>query len=584
MGASLTKAPGEEPNLFRFGIGMPFTRRGAWFGVFADGSARTIYGWKLYLGSRRGSTAERNGMTGRAFSYLYPMYKGEKLDYRVSITTPYELVFITAYGEIRLCFAGMDMLYIRGENGLALAFEQNLQTHEVVKERGASWIQSTQHLGTMLYTPLKGEISMKAEWNYDALSTPFMRGVILPDGSGEFLMACTESVYDQIPKASYMSYEEALADVTADWKDYTGHFRDMGEFNDLMPEALWTMWSFITSPSMKMEHPLIFMTGNAMASSWQMIQNAVAMQDNVPLRNEFLINMLDELSPFGQFPDFLDDFRSQPQGLKPPIQGWGLKWIMKRHDLKKEIPAETLERIYKGYSGWYNWFMTCRDDDHDGLPAHEHGDDTGFDDSTAFVNYSEVEAPDLPSYLAILAEAMGDVAAMLGRPGEAKEWYDRSKDLIDLMVKELWNGEMFICRQSRTHETIISDSLLHYTPIVLGDRLPAEIIDKLTADLMKEGEFLSPVGLASERLSSELYRMSGMARGFVLPPYHLLMLTGMYDSGKVAEAKEIAGRYCRAMRKGFDFLLDPVNPSFGSFGCSWPVCTFLVLADMIVNM
>jgi len=584
MGASFAKAPGEPKDLFTFGLGMPFTRRGAWFGVFADGSARTISGTKLYIGSRRGSTAERRGMNNKAFTYICPAYNGEKLDYKVSIPTAFELEMITAYGKITLCFADKDTMYIKGENGLQLAFERDQETHEVMKKRGTGWIQTIQWMGTMLYTPLKGTIDMKADWDYEKLSTPRVRGLLLPDENGEFLMACSESVYDQIQKDSYVTYEEALEDVKADWNEYVSHFNDAGEFNDLMPEALWTMWSFITSPSMKLEHPLIYMTGNAMASSWQMIQNAVAMKDNVPLRNEFLINMLDEISPNGQFPDFIDDFRSQPQGLKPPIQGWGLKWIMKNHDLKAEIPAETLERIYKGYSGWYNWFMNYRDDDHDGLPQHEHGDDTGFDDSTAFVNYSEVEAPDLPSYLAILAEALGDVAKMLDKPAEAEEWYGKSKALIDLMIKELWNGEMFICRTSRTHETIISDSLLHYTPIVLGNRLPAEIIEKLTKDLMVEGEFLSPMGLASERITSQQYRMSGMARGFVLPPYHILMVTGMYDAGKVAEAKEIGSRYCAAMRRGFNFLLDPVRPSFGSFGCSWPVCTFLVLANMIANM
>ena len=584
MGASFAKAPGEPKDLFALAMGMPFTRRGAWFGVFADSMNRAISGSKLYIGSRRGNTIERRGFSNKAFAYIAPVYNGEKQDYRVSITTPFELVMTTLYGKITLCFADKDTLYIRGENGLGLAFERDQEAHEVVKRRGSGWIQVMQNMGSMLYIPLKGTIEMKADWDYASLSTPRVRGQILPDENGEFLLACAESVFDQVEKDRYVTYEEALEDVKADWNEYASHFPDAGEFNDLMPEALWTMWSFITSPSMKLEHPMIFMTGNMMASSWQMIQNAVAMKDNVPLRNEFLINMLDELSPIGQFPDFIDDFRSSPQGLKPPIQGWGLKWIMKNHDLKAEIPEETLKRIYEGYAAWYNWFMTYRDDDHDGLPQHEHGDDTGFDDSTAFVSTSEVEAPDLPSYLALLAEALGDIAKMLGKPEEAEAWARKSKDMIDLMIRELWNGERFICRRNRTHEPILSDSLLHYTPIVLGKRLPQEIIDKLTADLMVEGEFLSPVGLASERITSQQYRMSGMARGFVLPPYHILMVTGLYDAGKVSEAKEIGSRYCRAMRKGFNFLLDPVRPSFGSFGCSWPVCTFLVLANMIANM
>jgi len=151
-------------------------------------------------------------------------------------------------------------------------------------------------------------------------------------------------------------------------------------------------------------------------------------------------------------------------------------------------------------------------------------------------------------------------------------------------VKELWDGEHFIARKLRTHETILSPSLLHYMPLVLGHRLPREIIDKMTADLMKEGEFLTPYGLASEKIGSVQFRKMGMARGWVLPPTNLLILTGMFDAGKTEEAKMIANRYCLAMKNGFNMLIDPLLGNRGGFGCSWPVCAFLVLADMVSNM
>ena len=121
-------------------------------------------------------------------------------------------------------------------------------------------------------------------------------------------------------------------------------------------------------------------------------------------------------------------------------------------------------------------------------------------------------------------------------------------------------------------------------PLVLGSRLPKEIIDKMTADLLGEGEFLTKYGLASERLDSDQYRVMGLARGFVLPPQHLLLLTGMYDAGKVDEAKMIAERYCMAMRdNGFNMLIDPDRAGRSAFACSWPTCAFLILADMIQN-
>ena len=49
----------EENNLFNILGGLPFTRRGAWFGIFADMFMRPIYGTRLFIGSRRGSVIER---------------------------------------------------------------------------------------------------------------------------------------------------------------------------------------------------------------------------------------------------------------------------------------------------------------------------------------------------------------------------------------------------------------------------------------------------------------------------------------------------------------------------------------------
>ena len=570
-----------EKNLFNILAAMPFTRRGAWFGVFADNFMRTIVGTRLYIGSRRGSVIERGDNSLMRFT---PMYGDEKLDYEISSSAE-ELVLKTAYGEIRCCFAAPDLLYFKGENGLSLRLEKTLPAHEVVKKRGdKGYIQLASWLGTLLYYPVRGGLEMQADWDYATLSTPNVCGTALPDENGEFLLAVQESMYDNKPLDSYPSYEEAVQDVHADWQDFVDHMPKLtGEFAELQPEALYTEWSFLVNPAGRMEYPLIFMTGRAMASSWQMVQNAVAFKDNIPLRNAFLLNMLCQQFPSGQLPDFFDDARCAPQGIKSPIQGWALKWIMKDHDLFSEMSESDLARMYKGYGAWADWFMAYRDDDHDGLPECDHGDEN-MDDASMYLTCPELETPDQAAFLILLYEALGDIAGYLKKPDEQAQWYKKKDDMLALMIRELWNGEMFIARTARTHEPVISGSLTHYMPLVLGNRLPQEIIDKMTADLMEEGVFLTKYGLASERLDSDQYRVMGLARGFVLPPQHLLLLTGMYDAGKVEEAKMIATRYCLAMKEnGFNMLIDPKQASHGSFACSWPTCVFLVLADMVQN-
>jgi len=576
--------PAGERQLFRMDSGMVFARRGSWFGICANASAKTVEGVKLYIGSRRGISAERKG-GDKVFMNIFPCYEGKKVDFRIR-TTATEFFITTGYGEIRCCFAEDRLLYIKGEGGISLKLERNTLTHEVVKRRlPNAWLQTAQWIGTALYVPLRGEMKMDAEWEHDSLSTPLVRGIIEPDESGEFLLAVEESLYDQKVRPSYVTYEEALKDVTDEWEAFTATFpKLLPELEPMKELAMFTEWSFLTAPSARAKSPLIFMAGSALASSWQMIHNAVAMEDNIPVRNALLQNYLDEQNDLGQIPDFVDDFRVHAQGVHPAVQGWGLLWIMKTHDISKEFTVEELERLYKGYGAWADWFMKYRCDDGDGIPIEDNGDDSGMDDFSAFVTEMGAQGPDTPAYIALLMEAVGDLGEILGKTGEAAEWKRRSQELIDRLVKELWNGEMFIARKLRTHEPIISPSLLHYMPLVLGKRLPAEIIDRMTADLMKEGEFLTPWGLASEKIGSAQFRKMGMARGWVLPPTNLLVLTGMYDAGKTEEAKMIAGRYCRAMEKGFNMLIDPLQGSSGGFGCSWPVCAFLVLADMVSNM
>ena len=210
--------------------------------------------------------------------------------------------------------------------------------------------------------------------------------------------------------------------------------------------------------------------------------------------------------------------------------------------------------------------------------------------------------PDIPRKVAVLvanmcakklekriqtpAELIEGINGIIGKPAEETDrLYADGKKLIERMLDELWNGERFIARNPLNGEVVATDSALYYIPIVLGKRLPQEIIDKLTADLSVEGELLTGYGFASERLTGDGFRTTGMARGSVLAPVNLLVLTGLYDAGKEEFAKKVAQRYCRTLKDGgFNLMINPLQGNFGGFGCSWPACAFIILADMYSNM
>jgi len=573
-------------NLFDISSGSGFTRRGSYFGIYSRRAGMMRGGMSygsgtLTIASRRGGIAERKDNT---IFRIIPYYNGNRIPYATR-TTATELALVTLRGKIHCCFPKPNMLYIKGDGGLSLKLEKETIRNDIIKKRGdKAWEVEVQYFYDMILNPLKGSIDMDAQWDWEQLCTPRVRGMVLPDENGEFLLALEETTYSGIVQDNYVSYEEAIADVKADWDAFLAtipHFDKSLE--ELREEAAWTLWSHLVDASGMIKRPMIYMTGTAIASAWQMCQNAVALSGDMSLSTELLLNMLDNASPTGQLPDFYDDMHGANLMYKPPLQGWALKWIMKRHDLAREVTRDKLQAMYDGFLRWADWFYKYRDDDHDGIPQYEHGDESGFDDASVFKLSPIVETPDLSAYLALLYEALGDISVILGN-GDSEKLYTRSKEIISLLVDNFWNGERFIAMTSGTHKIVATDSAMYYLPIVLGKRLPEQIIEKIAADLSAEGEFLTRYGIASERLSSDDFRTVGMALGNVLPPINLLILTGLYDAGKEKLAKKIALRYCQTLKDGgLNMLINPIQGNRGGFGCSWPACAFIILADMYSN-
>jgi hypothetical protein len=127
------------------------------------------------------------------------------------------------------------------------------------------------------------------------------------------------------------------------------------------------------------------------------------------------------------------------------------------------------------------------------------------------------------AYLAIASEVAGKLANMEYDAGIGQKWEAHAKGLKAKLIAELWDGENFIGKNAYTGEASDPDALLSLIPIVLGNRLPREIITKLTAKIDAE--------------------IADSAIGF-------LLAGGLYDVGEEAAAKEIAAKALNGMRTG----------------------------------
>ncbi|MGV2806263.1 hypothetical protein GNF85_22200, partial [Clostridium perfringens] len=140
--------------------------------------------------------------------------------------------------------------------------------------------------------------------------------------------------------------------------------------------------------------PAMYMSKNWMTNiwSWDNCFNAMALVRHQPelAWDQFMI-FFDRQDESGLLPDFVNDKYELWNCNKPPIHGWTLAWMMRRTDFIKETQ---LREVYGPLSKWTEWWLTHRDHDGDGIPQYNHGNDSGWDNSTAFNNGIPVESPD----------------------------------------------------------------------------------------------------------------------------------------------------------------------------------------------
>lgn len=567
--------------------GNIFKRRGAWFALQVRANG---YGMaKLQLTTLHGAAVRAKD--GSKLMELWPTFEGRRIPFVIQAEAD-ELTLLTRYGNVRFTFGSATLLMAEGDPGMGLHMEKIMEQHETIKPRkGGAWEAAFRWSCSMVFRGLDGsQFVFDRYWDWDKLSSFEVKGDTVAAENGCFTLAMEEFTHAAWPRESYPSYAEAKASMREDWESFYRGMPGFAEpYESARAQAQYTLWSFLTTPTMGIDHTMILMLApTELASQWQMCQNSVALEPHLDISMDLLLSPLDRVSPYGQFSDLYNDATTVTQMIKPPVHGWSILQLLRRRDLKAELPRETLEQLYEAVGKWGNWFFACRDEDGDGLPAYEHGDETGFDDCTIFREHMQMASPDLSAYLVLLLEAEGELAKLLEKPQAViDDWFRRSKELLDRMLERMWDGEHFLGIVPYTGERILSQSLIHYIPAVLGDRLPPEVLDKLAADLSQEGLFLTPYGLATEQLDSDWFDAGGysICRGNIVPPGMLFICSGLLGSRRNDVGRMITERYCTALKdQNMPFVIHPIFGASGGYhGGSWPACVYTILCRLLTE-
>ncbi len=307
--------------------------------------------------------------------------------------------------------------------------------------------------------------------------------------------------------------------------------------------AAYILWSCHVKQSRFLPRDAIYMSKNDMCNIWSwdncMIAIALAYGQAQTALNQLLIP-LDYQDEHGAVPDLVNDVFCLYNFCKPPIYGWALNKIEKHTN----IDYETLKLFYDKISKNTKWWYSHRDSDNDYICEYLHGNDSGWDNSTLFLGEPPVETPDLQTFLILQMDYLISCCKRLNLADDLTYWQNLQSTCLSAMIEHCFLDDFSVAKKSGTHEMTLEKSLICFIPLMLGERLPENIRKKLLHEL-KNGNYITNYGLATEPLNSPHYKDNGYWQGPIWGISTVMITEALERCGEKTLATEIAEKFVK---------------------------------------
>ena len=298
----------------------------------------------------------------------------------------------------------------------------------------------------------------------------------------------------------------------------------------------------------------------------------------------------DHITAEGRLPDSMCHSEILFDYTKPPIYGWTVDMLLellhsypsdpmhKNAEPFARLPRDVLQDLFTKVELFTKFWFAYRSTSVSKIPWYSHGNDSGWDNSTAYDKQTVCVSPDLGALLVSQTDLLVRLASFLGLE-EAKQWKITRDETLHALLSELWDEKngTFLFKDAVSGETWTSDTLLKYIPLASAHHLPPKIVKTLAARLEKE--HLTEWGLATEAPDSKLYESDGYWRGPIWAPATILIESGLRQAGHTALADTIVQRYIKLCdTSGFAENFDAVKGvGYRDLAYTWTASTYLVL-------
>lgn len=472
--------------------------------------------------------------------------------------------------KISFVYADVNTLRIKALNtGLNLKFFSKGYDYLIKrKENFYEFNSSSKNVIIGIYI-IKGEINASYNWNGLSSENPFIE--LNPDNNIlEFLIIDLSYVSFNLD-FNFKSFDKVICDRDKEFSNFINKF-NLPLTNKKIKEALYLLWVNAVSPRGLLKYEAIYSSKNKMTNIWSW-DNLFTLLPIIEVDDNLALNQIRVFASVqrenGQIPDFINDVYCSYNFTKPPIIGYIFKYICER----KKIDISTFKEFYEMIKFLTLWWIDYRDDDKDGLIQYNHGNESGWDNSTFFKNTVPIESPDINSYLITQLEFLIDLAKNSGN------YKDIS--LYKELIEKLFNGLMRMYTDRGfigydiSHNVIYTKTLQKYIPIILLDRIPNKLITSMIKEL--ENEYFVKWGLTTESVYSEDFDPKGYWRGPIWAPITFIFANSLSDLGYLNLSKRLKKAFIELNLKNyFDENFEPfTGQGLCDSGFSWTAAVFI---------
>ena len=343
--------------------------------------------------------------------------------------------------------------------------------------------------------------------------------------------------------------------------------------------AVYLLWANVVRAKGILKHDALYCSKNWMNNiwSWDNCFMAIALSPNFPKLAYYQLKIFFHVQDeSGCYPDYANDVFASFSCCKPPIHAWAFREM---RSLNPELRCKTmLKEAYKSFKKVTDYWLLNRIPEGHGLPSYNHGNDSGWDNSTVFKKGVPVISPDLTAHIIRQLDILSLFAKELDEPGESEELSKKADGLFAKLTEELFDGKRFFAIHVPTGERIKEgDSLLTYLPIVLGYRMKKEKLDFLVQEMIDK--FEGTYGLCTENPNGYFYKKGGYWLGPIWAPVTYLIIDALEECGHGTHAKRLAGKFIALaeiglMAENFDAFS---GEGFDDFAFSWTSAVYLHL-------